>query len=142
MASSLDHLFGHADALRALQAHAARLGRLEAQLHANLPSHLAQTCHVANLRDDELVVHADSGAAAAKFRQAIPSLLERFWAQGVQVTSIKLRVKPVAFGPPPSPLTRRTVSDQARQQMDALADSLPADSPVAAALRKLVRRAG
>ncbi|MCB1887132.1 MAG: DUF721 domain-containing protein [Rhodocyclaceae bacterium] len=142
MASSLDKLFGQADALRVLQAHAARLVRLEAELRACLPAHLADTCHVANLRGDELAIHCDSGAAAAKLRQAVPSVLQRLAERGASVVSIKVRVKPVAYGPPAPPPSQRKVSDDARRDMHALADSLPADSPVAAALRRLIDRSG
>ncbi len=142
MASSLDKLFGQADALRALQVHASRLVRLEAELRACLADHLVQTCHVANLRGDELVIHADSGAAAAKLRQAVPSLLQRLAERGANIAAIKVRVKPVEYRPPAPPPSHRTVSDDARRDMKALADSLPADSPVAAALRRLADRSG
>ncbi|MCB1958390.1 MAG: DUF721 domain-containing protein [Rhodocyclaceae bacterium] len=142
MASSLDKLFGQAEALRALQVHAARLLRIEAELRSCLPAHLADTCHVANLRGEELVIHADSGAAAAKLRQAVPSLILRLAERGTLIQDIKVRVKPVEYGPPPPAPPVRSVSADARQAMDALADSLPSDSPVAAALRRLVRRAG
>ena len=139
MASPLERFIGQADTLQQLQAHATRLTRLEALLQRCLPGHLAATCHVANLRETSLVIHAESGAAAAKLRQALPSLLRRLRDEGAQVEDIKVRVKPVEYRPAAPPPTLRQVSAQSRDELDALAASLPPDSPVADALRRLVR---
>ncbi len=142
MADTLNRYLGRSDALAALQAHAARLARIDALFRRSVPSHLAASCAVANLKDGTLVVLAESGAAAAKLKQALPTVIERLAQGGIEVTAIRLRVRPPEHRPPPAPASRRTVPDEARAAMDRLAHSLPADSPLARALQRLVARAG
>ena len=140
MTSPIDRFIDQADTRQALQVHAARLTRLEVLLQDCLPPNLSATCHVANLRQEELVVHADSGAAAAKLNQLLPSVLGALQQRGALVASIKVRVRPVEYRPAPPPPTERVVSPATRACMDELAASLPADSPLTRALQRFVRR--
>lgn len=140
MAISLDRFIGQAETLQQLKAHAARLSRLESQLQAALPTPLAASCHVANLRDGDLVVHADSGAAAAKLRQSLPSLVAALQAAGAPVGTIRVRVKPVEYRPAPAAAPTREVSASTLQHLAALTHALPADSPLAGALQRFLRR--
>lgn len=61
--------------LGGLLAHAERLQRAQRLLHAHLPVPLAQHCQVANIKEDMIVVHADSSAWAAKLRFQVAGML-------------------------------------------------------------------
>jgi hypothetical protein len=142
MIQPLDRYFRSADTLSRLGDHAARLVRLQAILERELPPQLTEMCGVANLKGEELVIHARGGAVAARLKQMIPSLLAAYARQGVLLGGIRLRVEvrnpPPAAPPPP----RRSVSSRTRGQLADPAGELPAASPLAQALRRFVRRSG
>lgn len=140
MAAPIDHFLGVAGELQALSAHADRLCWLDRLLQRELPDYLVGTCHVANLRNGQLVVHVDGGAAAAKLRQLVPRLVEGLQRQAAPVGSLRLRVKPPDAPAAPLSAAKRELSAQARTHLDGFAAALPADSPVATALRRLVKR--
>lgn len=140
MTRPLDGYFHGADALSRLQEHASRLLRLQAVLDELLPPPLAEACRVANLRQDELILHTSHGAAAARLRQMLPSLQEAYIRRGHLIGSIKVRVHLEAPRPDPRPATVRKVSTDARDELARLADHLPKESPLAAALARFIRR--
>lgn len=139
---SIDNFLGSGDALARLQAHAGRLLRLQRQLADFLPPYLVEACSVANLKGEELVIHVDSPGLAVKLRQAVPSLLADFARAGVVLRDIKVKVALRDYRPAPPPLAQRHVSDGARAGLDELATRLPADSPLAQALKRFVKKAG
>lgn len=141
-ASSIDNFLARGDALSRLQAHAGRLLRLQRQLAELLPDYLASACKVANLKDEELVILVDSQGLAVKLRQAVPSLVQDFGRAGVLLRDIKIKVTVREYRPPAPPPVERHVSDTARAGLDDLAARLPADSPLAAALKRFVKRSG
>ena len=126
--------------LENLRVHAQRLIELQRHVEAALPATLAAVCHVANLKGDTLLIHADNGAVAAKLRQATPRLVEALAAQGVQLAGIKIATRPAHAAPPERPPTRRTVSGQTQHDMQALASQLPSDDPLRSALERFVSR--
>lgn len=126
--------------LESLRDHAQRLIELQHHVNAALPATLAAACHVANLKGDTLLIHADNGAVAAKLRQATPRLVEALAQHGVRLASIKIATRPAHAAPPQRPPTRRTVSGYAQQGMQTLADQLPADDPLRKALERFVTR--
>lgn len=140
--SPIDAFLGSGEALARLQAHAARLLRLQRQLGDLLPAYMADACRVANLKNEELIIHVDSAGLAVKLRQAVPSLLADFSRAGVILGDIKVKVAIREYRPAPPPVPDRHVSDSTRSGLDQLAASLPADSPLAKALRRFVKQAG
>jgi len=141
-ASTINNYLSSGDSLSRLQAHAGRLLRLQRQLAELLPDYLSSACKVANLKGDELVIHVDSAGLAVKLRQAVPSLLADFAHAGVLLRDIKVKVSVREYRPPTPPAEQRHISDAARSRLGELAASLPADSPLAAALKRLVKSAG
>lgn len=123
-----------------LREHAQRLIGLQQHVDAALPAALAAACHVANMRDGTLLIHADNGAVAAKLRQATPRLAEALGAQGVPLAGIKIAIRPIHAAPPERPPTRRAVSSHAQQDMQSLANRLPPDDPLRMALERFVTR--
>ena len=126
--------------LENLRVHAQRLVELQHHVDAALPAALAATCHVANIKDGTLLIHADNGAVAAKLRHATPRLLEALCAQGVPLVSVKIATRPVRAAPPERPPPHRTVSSHTQQDMQTLASRLPPDDPLRRALEHFVNR--
>lgn len=142
MTRPLDRYIRSADALSRLAEHSARLVRLQAILAQELPPPLAESCGVANLRGEELIIHARSNTVAARLKQMLPSLLEAYARQGVLLTGIKLRVEVRNPIPSRPAVARRDVPPRARGGLATLAAALPATSPLAQALHRLVRQSG
>lgn len=142
MTQPLDRYVQSADPLSRLREHAERLTRLQAILARELPPHLAEVCGVANLKGDELVIHARGGAVAARLKQMAPSLVEAFAAQGVLLASIKVRVEVRNPAPPPPAAPQRAVSPATQDGLAELASTLPEASPLAQALRRFVGHTG
>ncbi len=140
--SPIETYLGSGDSLARLQAHAGRLLRLQRLLGEVLPDYMAAACKVANLKGEDLVIHVESAALAVKLRQAVPSLLADFARAGVLLRDIKVKVAVPEYRPPAPPVEARHVSDSTRAGLGALAASLPADSPLARALKRFVRNAG
>jgi hypothetical protein len=139
-ARPLDAYLNSAGALSRLSAHAGRLLKLQRIYVSIAPSHLAASSRVANLKLGKLLIHADSGAVAAKLRQILPGLLDKFSSEDAQVTEIRIKVQP-----PDAALQHIRRRDAppalgavARSELARLATELPEDSPLREALRRLV----
>ncbi|MCB1959051.1 MAG: DUF721 domain-containing protein [Rhodocyclaceae bacterium] len=140
MTQPLHRFAGTGSALESLHAHAERLGALQRLVETALPDHLAGLCHVANLKGDTLLIHADSGAVAAKLRQCAPQLLNALAGQGVVLAAIRIATRPAQrIRPEARPVTVRAISQRTRAGMDTLAATLPSDDPLRAALERFVR---
>lgn len=140
-ARSLDAYLNSAGGLSRLSAHAGRLVKLQRVFERIAPSYLAASSRVANYKLGKVVIHADSGAVAAKLRQMLPGLLDKFSSEGAEVTEIQVKVQPshvavqhIGRGRAPS------IATPAKADLQRLAGKLPADSPLKAALERLVRR--
>lgn len=142
MTQPLGRYFRSTDPLSRLAEHAARLIRLQAVLARQLPPVMQEACGVANLKGEELVIHARSGAVAARLKQMLPTLLAAYAREGVLLTAIKVRVAVRDPAPPRPRPPRRSVPAEARGGLADLAGALPADSPLALALRRFVGRSG
>lgn len=142
MTQPLDRYLRSADALSRLAEHAARLARLQAILAHELPPLMAESCGVANLKGEELVLHARSGAVAARLKQMLPGLQQAYARQGVLLAAIKVKVAVSNPEPRRPAAARRFVPTQARGSLAQLATALPAGSALALALRRLIERSG
>ncbi|MEW5887494.1 MAG: DUF721 domain-containing protein [Pseudomonadota bacterium] len=140
-ARCLDAYLHSADSLARLRAHAQRLVELQ-RVYADIaPAYLAESSRVANHKQGKLVIHADNGAVAAKLRQIVPSLCDEFGKRGFEVTEIQVKAQPLEVKHQAGRWrTAISVSAHAKNRLSALASSLPADSPLKAALENLVRR--
>jgi hypothetical protein len=78
---SVGKLLQSNNALGGLLAHTERLQRAQRLLHTHLPASLAQHCQVANIKEDMIVVHADSSAWAAKLRFHVAGMLAQLIQQ-------------------------------------------------------------
>jgi hypothetical protein len=137
-ARSLDDCFRAEGGLNRLAGHAARLLRLQRVFESAVPRPLSRGARIANLRLGKLVIHADSGAVAAKLRQIVPTLVEVFRNESGEVTGIDIKVQPRTPPPPSRRETHDPLGSRAKQGLTSLADRLPGDSPLRGALRRLV----
>ena len=124
-----------------LTAHAERLLQLQRQLEAALPRQLTQVVRVANYRLGKVVILAANGAVAAKVRQIIPGLVEKYRQNGAEVNEIEIKVQPA------SPIKAKTTKDEpavigerAKRGLTDLARTLPPDAPMRLALERLAAK--
>ncbi len=140
-ARSLDAYLNTAGGLARLSAHAGRLVKLQRVFERIAPAYLAASSRVANFKSGVVVIHADSGAVAAKLRQMLPSLIDEFSSKGAEVTEIQVKVQPSYIATQqkqgrPAP----AVSAHAKAALTSLEADLPEDSPLKEPLGRLVKR--
>jgi len=68
-----------------------------------LPKPLAQHCRVVNLREQTVVIYADSAAWATRLRYLIPTVLQAWQQQPFDITKIEIRVHLEAVEPSSAP---------------------------------------
>ena len=134
-----DHL-STAEGTAQFAAHAQRLLRLQRLLETALPPTLRIHARVANLRQGKLIIHAANSAVAAKLRQFGPRFTELFYKDGAQINEIDVRVQ----AKPPAVARERQKpmdlpSEERKQALTQLADTLPEDSALKASLRGLLQ---
>jgi hypothetical protein len=140
-AQPLDAYLDSADALARLAAHAERLLKLQRVLLEVAPRNLADACRVANFKLGKVILHANSGAVAAKLNQILPSLADEFFKKGCEVTEICVKVQPNnAAAQHPSPRVAPAVGSRTKAELTRLAAALPDGSELREALERLVRR--
>jgi hypothetical protein len=139
---SLNTYLRSAKDLARLAAHADRLLALQQTYAQIAPQYLAEASQVANYKSGKVVIHAASGAVAAKIMQLEPRLRGEFFKRGCEVTEITVRVQ-VRARPDAAPAPRpvREISGTAVQGLTWLESSLPADSPLGSALKRLLDHA-
>jgi hypothetical protein len=128
--------------LARLSAHAGRLLKLQRIFERAAPAALAQHGRVANMKLGKVVIHAANSAVAAKLRQLTPRLTETFRQSGVDVNEIQVKVQPgAAQDSSEKPTSHAAIGIKAKQGLTSLAENLPQDSPLRAALERLAERA-
>lgn len=129
---------------------ARHLATLESEVLALLPPGLRDGIAVGGVkqeannaaREETLLLLAAHGAAAARVRQIVPSLLARLQQRGSRIAAIRVRVQPeVGRGdwdtePAPRP-QRKPMSQTGLASLDTLEQTLP-DSPLRDAVRNLL----
>jgi len=125
--------------LARLSGHARRLGRLQRILESATP--LARQSRIANIKSGRILIYAANNAVAAKLRQIEPRLIKAFQNELAEVTGIETRVQPAGeIRRPPRTDRPLAIGDQSKRSLTSLADSLPEDSALRAAIRRLVER--
>ena len=140
---SLDRVIGATPELAALADQAARLSRLQEIYARTVPDYLGNASRVANLKLETLVIHADNAAVAAKLKQIEPRLRAEFAKTAWPISGLQFKVLPPR-PEAPVPVSDRDahLSDDARHSLASLSESLEPDSPVRAALKRLLDNAG
>jgi hypothetical protein len=139
---SLDTYLRSAKDLTRLAAHADRLLALQQTYAQIAPHYLAEASQVANYKSGKVVIHAASGAVAAKINQLGPSLRDEFCKRGCEVTEIaaRVQVRTLSGSALPAP-PARAISAAAAIGLAKLGGKLPPGSPLATALKRLLDHA-
>lgn len=128
------------DHLARLASHAQRLLQFQHSLEAALPAALVPHVRVANFRLGKLFVHAANGAVAAKVRQLGPRIASELSIKGVKVTQIEVRVQAGIPRQAREKHQRPALPGASQKQgLTALAQSLPPESRLKAALDRLLQ---
>ncbi|MGO4330746.1 hypothetical protein AB4Z48_22080 [Cupriavidus sp. 2TAF22] len=157
-AKPLNDWLDKAGPVSALMQTARELAVLEAEVLSLLPRGLQDGIAVAGVKQDArgigqgqgertLLLLAAHGAAAARVRQVVPTLLGRLQQRGSQITAIRVRVQPDVgrqgdwdTGPVERPRNGR-MSATGLASLDQLTRELP-DSPLREALKTLLSHHG
>ena len=119
-----------------------RISRLQHSFADALPPGLGTSCRVATVEGSTLVIAAANGAVAAKLKQMLPRLLEKFRQnkkQEQEVTVISVLVQPDFFQPEPAPRTGPPREPMPSAMLAELAESLE-DSPLKTTVEKIRKR--
>ena len=137
MQNSLEHYLESANGAGQLMAHArllVKLGRLYQEI---APPHLCQASSLANYKTGIVIIHAESGAVAAKLRQLAPTLADGFSKRGIECTGVQVKVQAREISAQSTTSTQKPLSARTRKELGDLCDHLP-DSPLRAALESLL----
>ena len=142
-AKPIHTLLRESEALMPFQQRLRQLSKLQKTFADALPSGLNESCRIATVEGSTIIVATANGAVAAKLKQMLPRLLERFREnicenkkQYQEVTGFSVIVQPEFFiaeipprsGPPRQPLPIEKLSE--------LAESL-GDSPLKTTLQAI-----
>ena len=111
-----------------------------------LPPGLSDSCRIATVEGSTIIVATANGAVAAKLKQILPRLLERFSEtisenkkQYQEVTGISVIVQPEFFVPEKSPKLVAPRAPMPTEKLAELAESL-GDSPLKTTLEALAKK--
>ena len=139
MQNSLEHYLEATDGAGKLMAHARLLVRLTRLYRDIAPPHLAQASTLANYKSGTVVIHAHSGAIAAKLRQLATTLAEGFSKRGIECNGVQVKVQAREKPAQSTPSTLKPLTSGAVGALQGLRDTLPG-SPLRTALDDLLAR--
>ena len=139
MHKSLDNFLEAPDGAGKLLAHARLLVKL-ARIYALIaPENLRQASQLANYKSGTVVVHAGSGAVAAKLRQLAPTLAAGFSQRGVECTGVLVKVQAPESRTQSMASTKKPLAPGACNALNELRASLP-ETPLRHAIDALLER--
>lgn len=139
MADLLENYLHDSEGAGKVLVHARLLIRL-AGLYAEIaPTHLARASRVANFKSGVVVIHADSGAIAAKLRQMAPTLVDQLSQRGIECSGVQVKVQARDQREPARAPAHKPLSVRTSEELAALSSSLPT-SPLRRALEGLLAR--
>ena len=140
MQNSLENYLEAADGAGKVLAHARLLIKLTHLYQEIAPAHLGKASHLANFKSGIIVIHAVSGAVAAKLRQLAPTLADGFSKRGIECSGVQVKVQANKVGMQSMTSTIKPLSRGASHAIEDLRDSLP-NSPLKMALESLLAHA-
>ena len=140
MQNLLENYLEAADGAGKVLAHARLLMKLAHLYEGFAPTHLGQASCIANYKSGIIVIHASSGAVAAKLRQLAPTLAGEFSKRGIECNEVQVKVQAHEIKSQSRTSTQKPLSRHTSRGLSELADSLPASS-LRSALETLLKRA-
>ncbi|NJD23966.1 MAG: DUF721 domain-containing protein [Betaproteobacteria bacterium] len=120
-----EHFLDSDAAAGRVMAHARLLLALDARLRSAVPKALAPALRVANFKSGRVVIHAETGAAAARIRQMDRRLCDELSKQGPQCTGLDVKVQPSQIPCQSRGLLQKPLSARACGELSATAGNLP-----------------
>jgi len=139
MNHSLESYLEAADGAGKVLAHARQLIKLTHLYQEIAPAHLGRASSLANYKSGIIVIHAVSGAVAAKLRQLGPTLADGFSRRGVECNGVQIKVQAPKTTVQSTTSTQKPLSSRSSRTLEGLRDSLP-NSPLRAALATLLEK--
>ena len=139
MNHSLESYLDAADGAGKVLAHARLLMKLTHLYQEIAPTHLGQASHLANYKSGIIVIHAASGAIAAKLRQMAPTLADGFSIRGVECNGVQIKVQARKIDAQSTASTKKPLTPRTSHTLESLRDTLP-NSPLRTALETLLSR--
>ena len=140
MHKPLENFLEAADGAGRLVSHARLLARLDQIYLSIAPGHLRQSSNLANYKSGVVVLHAASGAVAAKLRQMTPTLTAGFLQRGIECTGVEIKVQAPDNQEESRHPTVKPLASGACTALYELRDRLP-DTPLRQAITHLLDRA-
>lgn len=140
MQNLLENYLEAAEGAGSVLAHARLLMKLTHLYEEIAPAHFGQASSVANYKSGIIIIHAVSGAVAAKLRQMAPTLADEFSKRGVECNEVQIKVQARKIQSQSRTSTQKPLSLRTSQELAGLAGSLPASS-LRSALETLLARA-
>ena len=123
-----------------------QLSKLQKTFVDALPPGLSESCRIATVEGSTIIIATANGAVAAKLKQMLPRLLERFCEtitenkkQYQEVTGISVIVQPEFFVPETLPRQGPPRAPMPTDKLAELAESL-GDSPLKSALQTIATK--
>ena len=139
MNHSLESYLDAADGAGKVLAHARLLMKLTHLYQEIAPTHLGQASSLANYKSGIIVIHAASGAIAAKLRQMAPTLADGFSIRGVECNGVQIKVQARKINAQSTASTKKPLTPRTSHTLESLRDTLP-NSPLRTALETLLSR--
>lgn len=139
MQKSLENYLEADDGAGKMLAHARLLMKLARLYQEIAPANLARASRLVNYKSGIIVIHAASGALAAKLRQLAPTLSDGFALRGVECNGVEVKVQVLETPAQSRTSTQKPLTRRASGALEKLRDSLPA-SPLRAALETFLAR--
>ena len=136
---SLESYLDAADGAGKVLAHARLLMKLTHLYQEIAPTHLGQASSLANYKSGIIVIHAASGAIAAKLRQMAPTLADGFSIRGVECNGVQIKVQARKINAQSTASTQKPLTPRTSHTLESLRDTLP-NSPLRTALETLLSR--
>lgn len=136
----ITHVYQQNDLLKRLSQHTQLLAQLNHLLQQSLPPNFSAHCHLANIKDDILIIHTDNASLASMIRFQAPTLCKSMSEQlGQSFKKLEVRVKPnhILLNTPDT--NRISMPESAAKSIQEMADGLD-DGPLKTALEKLAKR--
>ena len=139
MQNSLENYLESAEGAGKVLAHARLLIKLTHLYQEIAPTHLRQGSCLANYKSGIIVIHATSGAVAAKLRQLAPTLANGFSKRGIECNGLQVKVQARKTTAQSTTSTQKPLSQRTSLTLEGLRDTLPV-SPLREALTSLLAR--
>ena len=139
MQKSLENYLEADDGAGKILAHARLLIKLARLYQEIAPANLARASRLVNYKSKIIVIHAASGALAAKLRQIAPTLRDGFSKRGVECNGLEVKVQVLETRAQSRASTQKPLTRRASGALESLRDALPT-SPLRAALETFLRR--